>query len=622
VPSTKCNIDANVLLRHFWKSAVKFWTKSGSRSSWLLSGIIFLILLVNLAATYGMNAWTRAIFDALQNRDSPTILFLSIIYLLLVAAIVCLSVVDVYARMTTQRRWRAWLNNHLVNSWLENGHYYQLNFVRDAAQNPEYRIADDVRIATEAPVDLVAGLIAALLSAATFVVVLWTIGGALTLHVDGVVIKIPGFLVIASLLYAMVASGSMIVIGRRFIATSEKKNQAEAEYRYVLTRLRENAESIALFQGEMDERSEVDKSLQRVLSAWRALCMQFMRTTIVSQTNGYAVGILPIVLCAPKFLDGSMTLGAVMQAASAFTIVQAAFNWLVDNYPRLADWIASARRIGSLQVALDELARSENGSRGRIGRGETKDAALRLRNLSVGLDERTTLVANAEVAILPGEKVLVTGESGSGKSTLVRALVGLWPWGDGHIEMRSGVKLYVAPQRAYVPTGTLRRAANYPAALDSHSEEEITTVLRTVGLGHLVERLDEDGPWDKMLSGGEKQRLAFARIFLHRPNVIVLDEATAALDSDSADYLMRLMCREFEDATVLSIGHRSELEAFHSRKIVLKRVRGGAKFVSDNYLFPKRVSRSARSGTGFHSDSHRARPEVGREWLRQSEIRV
>jgi putative ATP-binding cassette transporter len=232
------------------------------------------------------------------------------------------------------------------------------------------------------------------------------------------------------------------------------------------------------------------------------------------------------------------------------------------------------------------------------------------------------LVANAEVAILPGEKVLVTGESGSGKSSLVRALVGLWPWGNGHIEVRSGVKLLVAPQRAYVPSGTLRRAASYPAALDSHSEEEITKTLTTVGLGHLVERIDEEGPWDKILSGGEKQRLAFARIFLHQPNVIVLDEATAALDPDSADYLMHLLCREFADATVVSIGQRPELEAFHSRKIVLKRARGGAKFVSDTCLFPKRVSRGARSGTGSHSDPHRARPEVAREWLRQSEIRV
>lgn len=593
------NVDTHYLLRRFCKSAVGFWGRSGTRSSQLLACIICLLVLVNLATTYGVNAWTRAIFDALQKRDSATILFLSIIYLFLVAAIVFFSVVDVYARMTTQRRWRAWLNKQLINSWLENGHYYQLNFVKDAAQNPEYRIADDVRIATDAPVDLVAGLITATLSAATFVVVLWTIGGTLILHVDGVAIKIPGFLVIASVMYAMVANGSMIVIARRFITTSEKKNQAEAEYRYVLTRLRENAESIALLQGEVDERSSIDKTLQLVLNAWRALCMQFMRTTVVSQTNCYVAAVLPILLCTPKFLDGSMTLGAIMQAASAFTIVQAAFNWLVDNYPRLADWIAAAKRIGSLQVALDELQRAEIGSGDRIRRGETEDAAVRWSNLSVWLDERTTLDANSKIAIMPGEKVLVTGESGSGKSTFVRALVGLWPWGGGNIEMRSGVKLFVAPQRAYVPTGNLRRAATYPAALDAHSDAEISKVLTKVGLDRLVERLDEESPWDKILSGGEKQRLAFARILLHRPNVMVLDEATASLDSHSADYLMQLLCRECEDATVLSVGHRPELEAFHSRKIILKRIHGGAKLVSDIDLFPKRILRSAQSGAGL-----------------------
>ena len=595
--------ESNILLRRFWKGAVGYWGRYGTRSSWVLSGIVFLILLVNVATTYGVNAWTRAIFDALQKRDPGTILFLSLVYLLLLATIVFVSVIDVYARMTTQRHWREWLNNHLISRWLKNGYHYQLNFVRTAAQNPEYRIADDVRIATEALVDLVAGLITAIISAATFIVVLWTIGGALILHVGGVAIKIPGFLVIAAVLYAMVASGSMIVIGRRFIVTSEKKNQAEAEYRYVLTRLRENAESIALLQGEVDERRGVDKSFELVVSAWRAICTQFMRTTIVSQTNGYAAGVLPIVLCAPKLLDGSMTLGAVMQAASAFTIVLAAFNWLVDNYPRLADWIASARRIGSLQVSLDELECAETGSEARISRSEAKGAALRLCNLAVRLQDRRTLVAT-EVTIRPGEKVLVAGESGSGKSTLVRALVGLWPWGDGHIEMRSGVKLLVVPQRAYVPSGTLRRAANYPAVVDSHSGEEITKVLRKVGLDHLVERLDEEAPWDKILSGGEKQRLAFARILIHRPNVIVLDEATAALDSHGENYLMQLLCREFEEATILSISHRSELEAFHSRKIILKRVRGGAKLVSDICLFPKRVLPSARSGMVLCSDPH------------------
>jgi putative ATP-binding cassette transporter len=337
-----------------------------------------------------------------------------------------------------------------------------------------------------------------------------------------------------------------------------------------------------------------------VLRAWRDICIQTMRTTIVSQTSSYIAPVLPIILCAPKFLDGTMTLGEVMQAASAFTIVQAAFNWLVDNYPGLANWTASARRVALLQISVDELERAEIGRVGRINRCEGKGAALRLRNLSVTLDDRT-LVTGAEVAIMPGEKVLVTGESGSGKSTLVRALAGLWPWGGGDIEMPAGAKLLLLPQRAYVPSGTLRRAANYPEAADSRTVEEVAKVLKKVGLGHLIEHLDEERPWDQILSGGEKQRLAFARIFLHRPDIIVLDEATAALDSQSEDRLMELLSQEFKHATVVSVGHRPELEALHGRKIILQRGRRGAKLVSDVYRIPKPVLPNERPSIGLLS---------------------
>jgi vitamin B12/bleomycin/antimicrobial peptide transport system ATP-binding/permease protein len=604
------------LLRRFWENATGFWGKRGTRLSWVLSGILLLTILLNLATSYGMNVWTRGIFDALQEKDTHTVLSLALVYLPLLAASVVFGVLQVYARMTTQRRWREWLTNQLVNRWLKNGRYYHLNLVSGGPGNPEYRVADDIRIATQSPVDFATGMITAVLSATTFIVILWMIGGTLTIQFSGMAVTIPGFLVVAAVIYAVAASGSMVLIGRRFIAVSENKNQAEAEYRYVLTRLRENGESIALLQGEDEERNGVDKSLKMVLRAWRDICIQTMRTTIVSQTSSYIAPVLPIILCAPKFLDGTMTLGEVMQAASAFTIVQAAFNWLVDNYPGLADWTASARRVALLQMSLDELERAEIGRVGRINRCERKGAALRLRNLSVTLDDRT-LVTGAEVAIMPGEKVLVTGESGSGKSTLVRALAGLWPWGGGDIEMLAGAKLLLLPQRAYVPTGTLRRAANYPEAAHSRSVEEIAKVLKKVGLGHLVEHLDEERSWDQTLSGGEKQRLAFARIFLHRPDIIVLDEATAALDSQSEGQLMGLLSREFEHATVISVGHRSELEALHDRKIVLQRGRHGAKLVSDVYRFPKPILPNGRPRTGLLSLSN---PSLAHRTLRPADF--
>jgi putative ATP-binding cassette transporter len=573
-------LNRRYLLRTFWKSAGGFWGRR-TRVSWILSGILLLIVFLNLAASYGMNLWHRIVFDALQNRDSDTVLLLSTLYLPLLAGSVLLSVVQVCARMTMQRRWREWLNKLLINRWLNNGHYYQLNLVGGAHKNPEARLADDVRIATEAPIDFATGVTTAVLSAATFIVVLWTIGGTFTVHIRGTAITIPGFLVVAAVIYAVAASGIMSVVGRRLIAISESKDQAEAEYRYVLTRLRENGEGIALLKGEDEERSGADKSFKRVLQAWRDVCIQSMRITVVSQTSAYIAPVLPIILCAPKFLDNSMTLGEVMQAASAFAIVQSALNWLVDNYPRLADWAASARRIASLEVALDTLEREEMHQGGRITCGEDNDAALRLRNVSIMLDDGTAVIDGADVAIMPGEKVLLTGESGTGKSTLVRALAGVWPWVKGDIEIGVGMKLLVLPQRPYLPIGTLRRAVTYPDAAHSQSAGKIANALEKVELGHLVERLDEERSWDQLLSGGEKQRLAFARVFLHRPDIIVLDEATAALDAPSQDRLMKLLSQGFKDATVVSISHRPELAAFHQRKLLLKHDRRGAKLVSD-----------------------------------------
>ena len=577
-----------LLLRRFWRSARGFWGAGGDRLAWLLTGTILLTVLLYLAAAYGMNVWNRAIFDALERRDGGTVLYLSLIYVPLLAASVAVMLLQVYARMTTQRRWRAWLNDHLLDRWLKNGRYYQLNLVGGDHQNPEYRIADDVRVATESPVEFATGLLTAILSAATFIVVLWTIGGALTFDLAGVTITIPGFLVVGAVLYAVLASGSMVFIGRRFVTVSENKNQAEAEYRYVLTRLRENGESIAVLGGEEEERSTVDRSLTNVLRRWRHICFQTMRTTIVSQTSSYIAPVLPIILCAPKFLDGTMSLGQVMQAASAFTIVQAAFNWLVDNYPRLADWTASARRVASLMVSLDALERAEEGEGvARIERTEGSGAALRLSNLSVTLDTGKAVVKDAEVDIAPGERVLVAGESGTGKSTLVRAISGLWPWGEGSVQVASGAKMFLMPQRAYVPVGTLRRAATYPEPADSKDSEEVADALKRVGLKHLVDRLEEEAPWDQTLSGGEKQRLAFARILLHRPDIVVLDEATSALDPESQDKLMELLTTDLDATTIVSVGHRPELEAFHSRKIVLERRRGGARFVTDINLIPR-----------------------------------
>jgi putative ATP-binding cassette transporter len=581
------------LLTRFWISAKNFWGNNGDPLAWLFSIALLTLIIGYVGFQYGINVWNRAIFDAIEKRDSSTVFHLAALFFPLAIGSVGLAVAQVFARMGIQRRWRAWLTSAVLTRWLTNGRYYQLNLVSGDHQNPEYRIAEDLRIATDSPVDFMAGVTSAFLSAATFIVVLWTIGGALTVNVAGSTLNIPGFLVIAAILYAAIASGSIVLIGRRFVQISEHKNQAEAEFRYTLTRVRENGESIALLGGEQEERDGMDKTFKNVLRQWARLAGQHMRTTLVSQGSSLIAPVVPLLLCAPKFLDGSMTLGQVMQAASAFTIVQSAFGWLVDNYPRLADWNACARRIASLMMSLDGLERAELGDGiGRISRGETKGkAVMSMNDLSVTLDDGTAVVGETEVVIEAGERLLVAGESGTGKSTLVRAIAGLWPWGGGSVHFHPDRRLFMLPQRPYVPSGTLRRAVAYPGAMEDWTTEQVHQVLHKVGLDHLKERIEEDAPWDQTLSGGEKQRLAFARLLLHNPDIVVLDEATSALDGKSQDKMMEMVTRELPRATIVSVAHRAELEAFHSRKIVLERRRGGAKLVSDVALIPRKSKR-------------------------------
>jgi len=583
-----------LLLWRFLHTARRFWTERGSARAWLLTAGLLAVILAIVGAAYAMNVWNREIFDALEKRNAPIVGKLALIYVVILAVSVAFSILQVQLRTALQRAWRRWLTTRLVARWLDHGRYYQLNLVTGDHKNPEARMSEDMRIATEAPIDFVSGVLQAFLSAVTFIVVLWTIGGALDLSIIGIPLVVPGFLVIAAVLYAVIASGAMVLIGSRFVQASEAKNQNEAEFRYVLTRVRENGESIALIRGEEEERAGLQKSLSNVLAAWRRVAIQTMKTTAVSQTSSFIAPVLPIILCAPKFLDGSMSLGQIMQAASAFTIVQAAFNWVVDNYPRLADWTASAVRVGSLMASLDTLERAEKGDQvGRIAiSNEGKDAALRLNDLSVALDDGTAILDETEVQIMPGERVLIAGESGTGKSTLVRALAGLWPWGGGSVEVKEGASLFLLPQRPYVPVGSLKRAATYPEGPDSKTEAEVAEALETVGLAHLVEKIAEEGPWDQTLSGGEKQRLAIARILLHSPDIVVLDEATAALDPNSQDELMALLVDRSPNTTIVSVGHRPELEAFHTRKLTLARRREGARLVRDDVLRDRRPKRS------------------------------
>lgn len=575
------------LFARFWKAASGFWTGVRRREAWFLSLSLLAIILGQLFVQYRLNVWNREIFDALETRDISLVGHLALLFVPLALAAVAFNVASVWGRLTTQRAWRAWLTDYQIDRWLKNGRYYQLNLVKGQHENPEFRIADDTRIATESPVDFAFGVTTAVLTAVTFISVLWAVGGSISFQWGGRTIDVPGYLVFVAVIYSIITTTAMLFIGRRFVQVAEDKNQAEAEFRYAATRLRENGESIALLGGEPEERNGLSVALGNVIERWRELCGQYLRTTVVSYGNFVLAPVIPIILCSPKFLAGTMSLGEVMQAATAFVTVQVSFNWLVENYPRLADWTASANRVAGLIVSLDRLERAEQPGAGHIVRSEQGEkVALELRGLSVNLDDGTAVVGETQVQIDRGERVLVVGESGAGKSTLIRAIAGLWPWGEGEILIKKGAKLFFMPQRPYVPIGTLKHAVAYPDPTDSLDDDDVKQALRDAELAHLVDRIHDEAPWERTLSGGEQQRLTFAQLFIQAPDIIVMDEATSALDGDAQEILMERIAQRLPDAAMISVGHRPELEAFHNRRLVLARRKDGARLVADEVLTP------------------------------------
>ena len=572
------------LMHRFWKSAKLFWTGDQKRIAWIMTLSVAALVVAQLAISYRINVWNREIFDAMEKKDGAAVLYQSGLFIPLAAISIAFAVAVVWARMRTQRRWRAWFTEHVGDRWLDNGRYYQLNLVKGEHQNPEYRLTEDMRIATEAPVDLAVGILTAFLTSVTFISVLWTVGGSIPLPWGGGEIVIPGYLVVAVVLYCIIISSGMMFIARSFVPRAEAKNQSEAEFRYALTRLRENGESIAILGGEKEERAGLSVILSNLMNAYHRLAGQYMRTMFVSHGNYIVASVIPIMLCAPKYLAGTMSLGEVMQATAAFIQVQYAFNWIVDNYPRMAEFAASARRVANLLVSLDKLDRSDLTA---IKRGTAEGAAITLKDVSVELTDGTVVIDDADIVIKLGEKVLLAGESGSGKSTLVRAIAGLWPWGEGEIGVKPDAKLFMMPQRPYIPLGTLRRAASYPQAADTIDDAALKEALKTVGLEKVVDRIDEeDVAWDQVLSGGEKQRLAFARLLLDKPDIVVMDEATSALDTDSQAKLMTMIGEKLPELAIISVGHRAELEQFHERKYNLMRKEGGAKLVEGDMIAP------------------------------------
>jgi ABC-type uncharacterized transport system fused permease/ATPase subunit len=341
-------------VRRFWRTAFGFFAERTAWIAWGLIGLLVICVVLQLLVQYRLNFWNRDFFNALERRDGREIWHQTHVLIVLAAQSIGLAIFAVWGRMTFQRCWRNWMTSRLIDIWLSDGNYRRLEKANVEPQLAEYRIAEDARVATDAPIDLVVGLLSSLLAAATFVVVLWTVGGSIDLGPFGLPLSIPGFLVFAAVAYAALTTGTMVLVARNMAYVIERKNQAESELKFAVAHLRERAPKDAP-RPDLGLVAAVGSSLKDVIHQWRRLAGQHMRTTLVSHGNTLLAPLVGLILCVPNYVQGTMLLGEVTQAAAAFVAVQAAFNWLVDNYPRLAEWVSSASRVGSLLCALDRL---------------------------------------------------------------------------------------------------------------------------------------------------------------------------------------------------------------------------------------------------------------------------
>ena len=550
-----------------------FWRGETAPHAWFFTLFCAVLIAANIAVQLGINEWTRAFFNALEQKNSTVVFEAMPLFAGLALLSTTIAVCSLVVRMRLMVNWRRWLTLRLTDRWLAEQRFYRLSVSAPELDSPEFRIAEDARVATEPVVDFAFGIINAVLIAVVFLGILWSAAGSFVFAG----IAIPGYMVLVAILYSVAMSGSMMLFGQPLIARIGQKNSAEARLRHDLSRVRENAESIAMIGGEGDEILVVRAGFDIVVIAWRKVITQLARTTVLSNTNAVVAPVVPLLLAGPNYLNGTITLGALIQTAAAFVQVQVALNWLVDNYARIAEWLASVGRVIGLWTALAALDSTAEEDQTRIAIAESDDDTIHIHGLSVARHDGRVVIEEADTSIRAGERVLLTGESGSGKSTLIRAVAGLWPWGSGRVLLPAGARIAFLPQRAYLPPGSLRQVLEYPASDRDHDDAVLIAALTRCGLKRLAKRLDDTEPWDRFLSGGEQQRLAFARLLVQRPTIVMIDDATAALDADTQDEMMGLFREELAGCTVITVGQRPELADYHDRTLTLARRDSGAR---------------------------------------------
>ncbi|MCW5688104.1 MAG: ABC transporter ATP-binding protein/permease [Pseudolabrys sp.] len=552
-----------------------FWSEDRWPGRILLAAVIAIELTI-VGITVLLNSWNANFYNALQNKDWNAFVYQLGYFTILAAAFVGLAVYQLYLNQWLQIRWRRWLTRRYLDEWLAGANHYRMQLSGEAADNPDQRIAEDVTSFVSSTLSISIQLLSSLVTLVSFMVILWNLSAAAPLHLFGISYNIPGYLLWAALIYAVIGTALTHLIGRPLIALNFQQQRYEADFRFNLVRVRENAEQIALLEGEAAERDRLLMRFGNVVSNWLAIMSRQKKLTFFTATYSQAAVVFPFIMVSPAYFAGAMQLGGLMQTANAFGRVQDALSIFVTLYRSLADWRAVIERLDGFDrsvMSAQVLAVTPPVVEVTPGDG----SAVTIKDLAVKLPNGAPLVTARDLTIGAGEHVLVTGPSGSGKSTFFRALAGIWPFGSGTVHVPKGAKVMMLPQRPYFPIAPLAAAVAYPLEPDSADNARIGDLIAAAGLPALVPRLEEEAHWNRMLSLGEQQRLGIARALLLKPDYLFLDEATASLDEAAEANVYRLLQERLPGTTIVSIGHRSTLAAFHRRQLHVERDAEGSR---------------------------------------------
>jgi len=555
----------------FIRLAGPYWTERRCWRPRLLGLTLALLVVAQVTLVIRLNIWTADLFDALERRSTDRAMDQIGIFVLILLGTMATNTAHLMVRRWLQFDWRRWLTARVIGDWMKDARHYQADRIPGDHANPDGRIAEDIRIATESAVDLVSTLFYCVLLLVAFVGILWSLSG--WVRVAGV--DVPGHLVVLAFAYAGAGAVVAFMLGRPLVRATDARQTREAEFRFSLVRSHESGEPIAVARGEPLERERLRTAFETIAESWRDQSLGLAR--LLTFSSGYIVlaSVLPILVGVPRFLENTLSLGRLVQSGQAFQQVTAALSWPVDNLAVIAGWRASVERVllleGAVRTAAVEAARKGEIS---IELDRAPASQLRVQNLWVTAADGTATLSDLSLTVEPGERVLVDGDH-EAASALFRVLAGIWPWGRGRVELPADDALMAIGPWPFLPQGSLRQALAFPGATDCHDDAMLRDTLSGVGLAYLASRLDEAADWTQILTPAEVQRLSFARILLSRPRWIVLGNATDTLDPASADTMLRLVVDRLPEASLLLIGqHPGSRDIFH-RQLMLERASGG-----------------------------------------------